>query len=862
MKTIQNTLKSIALTVVALLAVIPNVQAQNVGEAFYIYRNDGHFNAFFRAEVDSMAYSYYDADSVRYDEIVTQLVYTEDSLYRIPIAAIDSVSFVQPETKYVSTVVHMQPLLPYIVSVDGLIVNFASNIPPKLMPKVGDILLQDNFDSDKLPDGFAGKVIQVTGQKVICESVSFEDIYERIVCYGSYTAVNDEASNSMRLAPRNVVGGISTAIGIKGTVGSTGTGVYGTVSGQLGMDLRVTFNYAAGKPTYFDLSLAPNLSLALTAGVKLQHSGNNVLSNKVNLIAIPIPDTPFLLKLKAGPVLKYSVDASVTISTKASLGYKFGVKYEDGSFKGYGKNTSKWFSAPDVNGHISGSLFGGIQTEFGIFSYGDLLSLSLEKEAGAEFVANLTTDLLNSDKYEELQNAQFDLNLKASVGVSAKAQFFKWASASANWNLLSGELNINSWKLVPMFQKPIVNVNNSTSATISVVPSEKLLFPVSIGLGVFNSDDVLADAQYCPNTYRVFENWGLPKYETIFNGLTPNSNYIVKPLVKLLGVEVMAKPNESFQTKDIPVKLSNFKVINSQYQQNGFSHNGQQYDYRFDVSITATLDENVQGVSDWGYAYLDPNGNEVLISLKSFGSSYTDTRYAYFRNQAHSTCTLYGYVKYAGSDEIFYGVPTDYELNHGDTSCPDANHPHMIDLGLPSGTKWACCNVGATTPEGYGNYYAWGETSPKSSYGEVNYAFFNGYNDVGNLYPFTPLGDIAGTQYDAATANWGAPWRMPSVEQIWELRDNCSVEWTAQNGVNGRKFTGPNGGTIFLPAAGWRNGTSLNSAGSYGDYWSSSSPYPSRWNNANYFSFYSGRGYWGYEKKRSYGASVRPVLRN
>ncbi len=95
----------------------------------------------------------------------------------------------------------------------------------------------------------------------------------------------------------------------------------------------------------------------------------------------------------------------------------------------------------------------------------------------------------------------------------------------------------------------------------------------------------------------------------------------------------------------------------------------------------------------------------------------------------------------------------------GNKTCPDGNHPHMIDLGLPSGTKWACCNVGASKPEDYGNYYAWGETQPKSVYDEDTYAYYqNGsYVNIGS--------DIAGTGYDAATANWGAPWRRDSGGQ-------------------------------------------------------------------------------------------------
>jgi biopolymer transport protein ExbD len=155
------------------------------------------------------------------------------------------------------------------------------------------------------------------------------------------------------------------------------------------------------------------------------------------------------------------------------------------------------------------------------------------------------------------------------------------------------------------------------------------------------------------------------------------------------------------------------------------------------------------------------------------------------------------------------------------TTCPDDHHPHLIDLGLPSGTKWACCNVGASTPEGYGNYYAWGETSPKSVYDWDTYQY-GYYNYDGDYSHLVNIGsDIAGTGYDAATANWGSPWRMPSQAQIEELLNNTTSTWTTQNGVNGRKFTGSNGGTVFLPAAGYRDNSGLYRAGSRGNYWSS-----------------------------------------
>ena len=176
------------------------------------------------------------------------------------------------------------------------------------------------------------------------------------------------------------------------------------------------------------------------------------------------------------------------------------------------------------------------------------------------------------------------------------------------------------------------------------------------------------------------------------------------------------------------------------------------------------------------------------------------------------------------------------------------NGHECVDLGLPSGTKWATCNVGATTPEGYGNYYAWGETTTKSSYTEENSVTYE-----------QPMSDISGNAtYDAARANWGGTWRMPTRSELNELNAKCTWTWTTQNSVNGYKVTGPSGASIFLPAAGYRNGSSLNRAGYSGYYWSST-PYGNRDDYAYYLDFSSSSLYMYYDY-RYYGQSVRPVI--
>ena len=141
-------------------------------------------------------------------------------------------------------------------------------------------------------------------------------------------------------------------------------------------------------------------------------------------------------------------------------------------------------------------------------------------------------------------------------------------------------------------------------------------------------------------------------------------------------------------------------------------------------------------------------------------------------------------------------------------SCPDDNHPHAIDLGLPSGTKWACCNVGADAPMQYGEYFSWGETAQKEEYTFETYSFCHSDNgDWSNVssLDWDFLGeDIGGTQYDAAYVKWGEDWRMPSLNHIKELIEYCEYEpMPADSEIKGLVFTGPNNQSIFLPAGYW-----------------------------------------------------------
>ena len=217
-------------------------------------------------------------------------------------------------------------------------------------------------------------------------------------------------------------------------------------------------------------------------------------------------------------------------------------------------------------------------------------------------------------------------------------------------------------------------------------------------------------------------------------------------------------------------------------------------------------------------------------------------------------------------------------FNKEDT--PDVGVEHeWVDLGLPSGTLWATCNVGASSPEEYGDYFAWGETEPKdeynwntykwmnagqSSWEQINkYTFADGQTDAcwydgngnfigDNKKEFVP-------EDDAATANWGSGWQMPSFDQVNELTNvnYTMTEWTTQNGVNGKKVTSViNGNSIFLPAAGYRDFRDLNVAGLDGGYWLRSlTPY----SDHVYFLNISLGIFDTFVDYRYFGRSVRPV---
>ena len=839
--------------IILLVAITLSGMAQTIGEAFYIYRNDGQFNAFFRDEVQAIEYSYYDADSIKYEEIVTQVVITADSVYKIPLAAIDSVGFVQPETKYKDDAVPLTgDLFNYLEKADSLTLTFASNTPAALLPKIGDKLVATDL-TYKLPIGFNGQVRQVqqggTGYEVVCDSIGLEEVVTQF--YGVVEIVGQQSDGSVRRYLRrrayseqsrsfnlvippifNMKLDLSPFVKEKDVYTINGKAVATTTISPVitGKITRVVDNML--NISHYNIHAVTDVTTVTTVEAvgEAVNSDNplNLSSPKKTLSIQGTKPGPYGIPIYYGFGPKFDMSGEMALGTTIYANF---TQTEDITF--YPIVEAIGLVMPGLNpivrqinrveasvprmthfdvdwAYIAGNISARVAVvgRLGIgiaFKGRNLGWVGVEAQVGAKAEADLGFDFESLRKAEQGTGFYDGLKDRSKVvvmpywGMEGKVSLaddrYQFTFIGRNDYTFWGKKW--EWDFLPIFSDTKA-VSTGTSVKASANITNDCIIPYTIGFSLFDeNNNRIGEPQWNGQKYRLHRDFNFP-FETTFNDLETDKKYKVFPTLRLFGFNVLASPSADID-KYFPVTLSDFKVTNSQHETGAFIHEGVAYDYRYDVSVKATLDDDAEGIADWGYVYLDPDGNEASISLKKFGNSYTDTRWAYFRNGTPPfTCTLYGYVKYAGSNETIYDEPYDYLLVN---LCPDDNHPHMIDLGLPSGTKWACCNVGATTPQGYGDYFAWGAVQP--NYGS---------------HVIAP--DIAGTEYDAATANWGNPWRMPTKNQCEELIDYCYSVEANYNGVKGRIFTGQNEFSIFLPATGYYKPSGYRDTGN-GHYHSS-----------------------------------------
>ena len=321
------------------------------------------------------------------------------------------------------------------------------------------------------------------------------------------------------------------------------------------------------------------------------------------------------------------------------------------------------------------------------------------------------------------------------------------------------------------------------------------------------------------------------------NGKLENLGYYhiakVKVAAVKVGDEIVLELNGSFENQiaiayldlDVVVKIQGEAMAGTSY---ALQYNQGKNEYEFVVTKSGNDCIDVKGAPRNSYIVMFPNGKEtaVLEGIKRDGTVMGIN----FIKEIEAN-TLY----YKQGDNGALPMPW-FKISDG-----PSDQYEYVDLGLPSGVKWATHNVGATSPEGKGDYYAWGEVDTKKPYTIENYIHKN-----------VDLGDISGKEkYDAATANWGGKWRMPTQTEMQELRDNCTWTSTTVNGITGYKITSnKNSNSIFLPGAGvYKEGIGGNAC----YYWTST---PSSGSTSTAYATNNNKSAQYY---REWGHTVRPV---
>lgn len=287
------------------------------------------------------------------------------------------------------------------------------------------------------------------------------------------------------------------------------------------------------------------------------------------------------------------------------------------------------------------------------------------------------------------------------------------------------------------------------------------------------------------------------------------------------------------------------------------------------ITVTGSIEDlgkTYNNVTQYGHVYSEVNPNPTISDYK-YNHGSTNQLLSYSTELINLKPNTRYYVRaYAENPKgISYGTAVSVTTKTADGKDPwqptEPDENGAVDLGLS--VKWAAWNVGATAPEEYGNYYAWGEVETKIDYTIENYKYCrkDSYG-LDEYYLPDELSDISGTKYDAATVNWGNGWRMPTKLEFIELEDLATLVWTTYNGIDGMRIIGPNGNSIFLPSAGGRNEYGAYGKNESGYYWTSDeSP---RWDKASYLFSWSrnslGAEYIGVSDcERHYGISIRPV---
>ncbi|MBR5824233.1 MAG: DUF1566 domain-containing protein [Paludibacteraceae bacterium] len=803
----------------------------------HVYRNDGVFNAFYTFEIDSMFCSVIDTMENAHDGYVVQEFYTRDSLYRIPLSAIDSIVFVTPKIEYNSDVRTIDTTwIDYVDSVDGLTIILNQDIPSNIIPNVGEVLLSETNEAPFI-DGFVGRVFNVESQDVgiviSCDSVTLSDIYKTLIYKGKSVSTTEVSQvNGQRILDINKNDKIYFDIprNLSMNLGPMTL----SVSPVIELDYNICVN---DNQTYIDCRLKHyyDCSAQLDCDLKQEYKPDPkyVLQSK-----IPTGIPGFYVDVDLGSFLEASGDVAISMVQPFAIIGTTGFVYSNDSVT----DIDSWdLEKKDVefSANLNGDIWCGLLARVKMSLIADwFASIDVTGYLGPELSANFSLSSegsLDGSLYTTLKGSA--ITLYAYGKVEPSWSFYGCEHKMFNENP-SFRLELKRWYFLPEFNNLLWTSNEGTNGgDLSGDIQRDLFWPgVELGWALCTENGQIHSSQYYPKTYRLMSEWAYDGLAMNLKELPYGCKYKAYPMIKILGHEMRALPSVDVSIDPLVETGKAFNIGETSATVSGRVE-GMDYSIVADAGICYSIGDAVSG------KYISSNSkNDGSFDISISGLE---------RN------TTYFYCTYLNCDgEYYYGEVQSFKTL-------EKFEPKAVDLGLS--VKWATCNVGANSPEEYGDYFAWGEVEPKTTYDWITYKYGDSdqltkycHNSSYGNGGFTDNKTVLDPEDDAATVNWGGAWRMPTRAEQDELRKKCTWTWTTQNGVSGYKVTGPNGNSIFLPAAGYMYEGTLKYAGGSGHYWSSSLAAcgPSY---AYLVCFDVGNVDWYNGHYRYYGLSVRPV---
>jgi len=731
------------------------------------FLNDGSFNGFYDDEIDSIVYSHLDMDSIWHNDAVVQEIWMNDSVVRIPIESIDSICHKLPDPVYKPGVIRIdESYLSFVSSVDGMTVTLSPDIPVSLRPHVGDTYYYDGL-SDLFPEGLAGRVKTIDGDKVTFEQVEIPDIFDRFVFFGRYVLASNDDETEPKYSVRRVQNRNSEGPGGGGSHAWGDEPDYGIDNWRMGdgSGMIIDSIHESVKIPFRKIHAMLKAEITMNPVITVEYAYDGYYKNRMLFF-------------------KSTIEGDYELKYGAGLLFDDEEPYEPSHF--WGSDIPKWkefaldkiFDDDEENAQsiylidVSAPI-----PQFPLLQVGFKLGLFVKTSFEGELFAGVkeTGSIYKSLIYRYDKKNGHDIT------------FYNPTKESTNEFFLEGSASASIWAGLTC------GVNVSLGATKEVASiSEDLRFRI----GPYIEGDIKAD---------------------ISSGMTDRSVYTllkdteVKTGMKhgldlSLNVSCFGETKTWTQKEWMPDKLlfQQDYYLYPLFEAPEYTTSGNSLTCTSKVS-RVTFPNNI------GFALLDENGDEVARKGHDWlyagpGSNKEFSVTATFDNLdfANHRYTIVPYTCPFDFKAFQVDLPDAYRTT---VLCPDSHHPHLIDLGLPSGTKWLCQNLLADAPEEAGGYYQWGKPYRTFTYTDLTYS-----------QPYIRKDNYQGMGYDAATTEFGSDFATPTLSQFDELFRECKSEYK-QNAWGGTMFgsnegiylKGQNGANLYLPFAGYKEGSKVNS---------------------------------------------------